>query len=158
MVDGDGNVIGGLRDGNRLPSVPEFQAASTLGYDFPLDLFSAKGDAYVSATIHYVGDRITQPSDQEPGAGDFASGLQFGGASGNDVTSLDLELDSYTIINLNAGYEFNTWEAVLYMNNVTDENADLSFDRERGGRARLGFRTNTPRTIGLTIRKRFSGM
>ena len=47
------------------------------------------------------------------------------------------------------------WEVVLYMNNVTDTNANLSFDRERGGRARLGFRTNQPRTIGLTARSRF---
>ena len=36
-----------------------------------------------------------------------------------------------------------------------DENADLSFDRERGGRARLGFRTNQPRTVGLTYRRFF---
>jgi len=157
VVDGDGNVIGGLRDGNRLPSVPEFQLAGTVGYDFPLDLFGAKGDAYVSATAHYIGDRITQPGDQEPGSGDFTSGLLFGGAAGDEVTSLDLELDAYTIVNLRAGYIINTWEAVLYVNNVTDENADLSFDRERGGRARLGFRTNVPRTVGLTVRKSFGG-
>ena len=39
--------------------------------------------------------------------------------------------------------------------NATDENANLSFDRERGGRARLGFRTNQPRTIGVTVRRSF---
>ncbi len=152
VVDGNGDVIGGLRDGNRLPSVPEFQIAGTLGYNFPI---GTTIDAYVSGTVHYVGDRITQPSDQEPGAGDFMSLLPFGGATGNEVTSVDLELDPYTIINLNAGIAVDTWEGVLYINNVTDENADLSFDRERGGRARLGFRTNAPRTIGVTIRKNF---
>jgi iron complex outermembrane receptor protein len=41
------------------------------------------------------------------------------------------------------------------VNNVTDENVNLSFDRERGGRARLGFHTNEPRTVGLTLRARF---
>ena len=41
------------------------------------------------------------------------------------------------------------------MNNVADENADLAFDRERGGRARLGFHTNSPRTFGVTVRKTF---
>ena len=32
----------------------------------------------------------------------------------------------------------------------------LSFDRERGGRARLGFNVGNPRTIGLTLRQAFS--
>jgi hypothetical protein len=34
-------------------------------------------------------------------------------------------------------------------------NALLSFDRERGGRARLGFNIGQPRQIGITLRKRF---
>jgi len=38
---------------------------------------------------------------------------------------------------------------------VADENALLSFDRERGGRARLGYSIGQPRTAGLTIRKSF---
>ena len=42
-----------------------------------------------------------------------------------------------------------------YVNNVTDEEADLSFDRERGGRARLGFNVNQPRTFGVTMRMKF---
>jgi iron complex outermembrane recepter protein len=41
------------------------------------------------------------------------------------------------------------------MNNAFDENANLAFDRERGGRARLGFHTNQPRTVGLTARTSF---
>jgi len=110
---------------------------------------------FLSATIQHVGDRITQPSDQVPGAGIFVSGLPFGGAPGTDPTAVDLELDPYVTLNLSAGVEYETWEAILYVNNVTDENADLSFDRERGGRARLGFRTNQPRTVGLTFRKSF---
>ena len=112
-------------------------------------------DGYVSASVQYVGDRITQPSDQVPGAGDFVSGLPFGGATGNEVTSLDLLLDPYTIANLNVGVNFDSWQAELYVTNLTDENANLSFDRERGGRARLGFRTNQPRTFGITLRKNF---
>jgi iron complex outermembrane receptor protein len=46
-------------------------------------------------------------------------------------------------------------EIVAYANNLFDENAKLSFDRERGGRARLGYNIGTPRTIGLTLRKAF---
>ncbi len=152
VMDATGSVLGGLENGNRLASVPEVQLAATATYLFPLD----RGDGFVSATVHYIGDRITQPGDQRPGEGNFASGLAFGGASGADVTSLDLVLASYTILNFRAGVTIdNGWEAAIYMNNATDENANLSFDRERGGRARLGFRTNQPRTIGVTVRRSF---
>ena len=43
----------------------------------------------------------------------------------------------------------------IYVNNLLDENASLAFDRERGGRARLSFITNQPRTIGVNVRKDF---
>ena len=86
----------------------------------------------------------------------FASDLPFGVATGSELTVVDLELDPYTIINLSAGIEKDDWSATLYVHNLGDENANLSFDRERGGRARLGFRTNSPRTIGVTLRKSFS--
>lgn len=46
-------------------------------------------------------------------------------------------------------------DAALHVDNLTDENARLSFDRESGGRARLGFRVNRPRTVGISIRKSF---
>ena len=36
-----------------------------------------------------------------------------------------------------------------------DENPKLSFDRERGGRARLGYRVGQPRTFGVTARMYF---
>lgn len=154
--DGGGNVIGGIQDGNRLASVPEYQAAATAAYYFPIN-WGAGGatDMFVAASVQHVGSRYTQPSDQVAGAGNFSSGLAFGGATGAEVTALDLELEPYTILNLNAGLETENWDLVLFVNNATDENANLSFDRERGGRARLAFRTNQPRTIGLTVRTRF---
>ena len=58
-------------------------------------------------------------------------------------------------MDVSAGITGDNWEAVLFINNVADENADLSFDRERGGAARLAFRTNLPRNVGVTFRKRF---
>jgi outer membrane receptor protein involved in Fe transport len=151
VEDALGSILGGVEKGNRLASVPEFQVAATGTWLF--EIFG--GDAYANATVQHVGDRITQPSDQVPGAGDFSSGLPFGGATGNEVTSLDLELDAYTLLNMSVGVMRDGWEAVLYVNNVTDENADYSFDRERGGRARLAYRTNQPRSFGVTFRKGF---
>ena len=151
VIDANGNVLGGVQKGNRLASVAETQFAATAAYHFPMG--SAEG--YVTGSLQYIGDRITQPSDQMPGAGNFGHGFTFGGATGSEVTSLDLVLDAYTTLNLRTGYVRDSWEVVLYVNNVTDENADLAFNRERGGRARLAFFTNPPRTTGLLYRQRF---
>ena len=153
--DGLGNVIGGIQKGNRLASVPDYQVAATATYYFPWRFAGPDLAPYAALSVQRVGSRYTQPSDQVPGAGNFHSGLPFGGATGNEVTALNLELDPYTIVNLSAGLESDTWGVTFYVNNLTDENADLSFDRERGGRARLAFATNQPRTFGITVRRNF---
>jgi len=154
VIDANGNILGGVENGNRLASVPELQLATTSSYTWPVSLFSGS-DAFVTATVHHIGDRYTQPSDQIFGAGVFSSGLAYAGATGDETTSVDLELDSYTIINMSAGIQKDEWSATLYIHNLGDENADLSFNRERGGRARLAYFTNRPRTIGLTYRQNF---
>ncbi len=155
VVDGLNNVIGGIEEGNRLASVPEYMAALTAGYYFPLNNWGSGLEGFFAGSVQHIGSRFTQPSDQVPGAGDFQSILPFAGATGNEITSLDLELEPYTILNLNAGVESGDWTFIVYVNNATDENANLAFDRERGGRARLAFHTNPPRTIGVTVRKSF---
>ena len=160
VVDSNGAVLGGVRDGNRLASVPEFSFGTTATYFFPFEALGDGAEAYFSATFQHRGSLFTQPGDQEAGGPGNSvlsqvSGLPFGGASGADVTALDLQLDSYQTLNLSFGVQKDNWELVAYVNNLTDENANLSFDRERGGRARLGFRTNQPRTFGVTARTRF---
>ena len=150
--DVNGNVLGGIRDGNRLPSVPEVQFTASVTYDFRL----SGRPSYVTASWQYVGSRFTQPSDQESNPRTFVHNLPFLGAPASAATTLDLELPKYNLVNLSWGMEFDRgFSAVLYVNNVADEKAKLSFDRERGGRARLGFATNQPRTIGVTLRKSF---
>lgn len=154
VVDGTGAVLGGIRKGNRLPSVPEFQVSANASYSFPINSHGALG--ILTASIQHVGNRYTQPSDQENNPRAFVSGLPFGGASGNDATVLNLNLPSYQLVNLSAGIDLkNGLGLTAYVNNVTDTNALLSFDRERGGRARLGFSVGQPRTYGITIRKSF---
>jgi len=64
-------------------------------------------------------------------------------------------LDQYDTLNLSTGLVYDEFELLFYVNNVFDENALLSFDRERGGRARLGYRIGEPRTIGATFRMFF---
>jgi outer membrane receptor protein involved in Fe transport len=151
VVDGSGAVLGGVEDGNRLASVPEESFSISFTYDLASPLFSSNS-TYFQGSYQYVGDRITQPSDQVAGAGTFVSGLAFGGATGLETTELDLVLDAYGTMNLSFGLAYDDYEVLLYANNLFDENALLSLDRERGGRARLGFTTNQPRTIGATFR------
>ena len=145
----------GIIDGNRLPTVPKFQMAATATYT---QRFNDRSDWYVNASYQHVGSRYTQPGDQENNPRTFVHGLPFNGQPGDASMTLNLKLPSYDYVNLSAGLAFdNGMEVVAYVNNLFDENALLSFDRERGGRARLGFNVGQPRTIGLTFRQKFGG-
>jgi iron complex outermembrane receptor protein len=155
VIDGTGAILGGVEDGNRLASVPQVQMAASILYLFNTDWAGSNSEGFFTASAQHVGERITQPSDQLAGAGNFASGLAFGGATGADITMVDLELDSYQLAYVSTGLDYGDMQITLFVDNVFDENVNLSFDRERGGRARLGFRTNQPRTFGINIRKQY---
>ena len=60
-----GDPVGGIRDGNRLPTSPELQAAGTAAYNFSFGSL----ESYVRLTWQYVGSSYTQLNDQEPGFG-----------------------------------------------------------------------------------------
>ena len=147
----------GIRDGNRLPTVPKYQVALSATYG---QRFNSAADWYVNGSVQRVGNRFTQPGDQEPGAGIFDS-LFFDprtGAFGSrpNTNFGSLRLPAYTLVNLSAGLKWdNGWETVAYVKNLFDSDPKLSLDRERGGRARLGYNIGQPRIIGLTVRKSF---
>ena len=143
----------GIREGNRLPSVPKFQISAAGSYEWPI---SDGADAFVTASVQHVGNRFTQPADQENNPRTFTHGLPFGGQPVGSATTVDLRLPSYELVNLSVGVEFDGGLSLTaYVNNLFDENALLSFDRERGGRARLGYNVGQPRTFGVTARKSF---
>jgi iron complex outermembrane receptor protein len=143
----------GIRDGNRLPSVPKFQLSASGSYEWPI---SDAANLYVAASFQHVGTRYTQPADQENNPRTFTHGLPFGGAPATAATTVDLQLPDYQLVNLSAGVDFEGGLSLIaYVNNLFDENALLSFDRERGGRARLGYTVGQPRTFGITARKTF---
>ncbi|HYJ31086.1 MAG TPA: TonB-dependent receptor, partial [Allosphingosinicella sp.] len=153
-----GDVIAGIRDGNRLPSVPRFQISANASYTFDV---ADDAQAYIGASAQHVGSRYTQPSDQENTPRTFtfspnALPRPYFGATGLEPTVVDLSLPSYNLVNLSAGIDWdNGFSLMAYVTNLFDENPLLSFDRERGGRARLAFNVGQPRIIGLTARKRF---
>lgn len=143
----------GIRDGNRLPSVPEFQLSANGSYEWDLGTSTT---AFVAGSFQHVGTRFTQPADQEDNPRTFVHGLPFGGAPATASTTVDLLLPDYQLVNLSAGVELDSGLSLTaYVNNLFDENPLLSFDRERGGRARLGFNIGQPRTYGVTVRQSF---
>ena len=157
VTDTAGNVIAGMRDGNRLPTVPRFQMAATGSYTAAV---GAGLDWTTTASFQHVGDRYTQPGDQEAGAASFSSAIWFNPANNTYGTGTynfgSFLLPSYNLVNLSTGLSWDNGLSVLvFVNNLFDENPLLSLDRERGGRARLGYNIGAPRKVGVTVRKSF---
>jgi iron complex outermembrane receptor protein len=163
QVGSNGSPIGGIRKGNRLPTSPELQAAASAGFTWAM---SANVESYVRLVYQYVGSSYTQLADQEPNFGLLVSEdrlADFPGAAllidmGNlsvDRIDFDPELPSYDMANLRWGFSTDRWEASVFVNNLWDERAFLSLDRERGRSARVGYLTNQPRTYGMSLRLNF---
>ena len=146
-----GTVVEGIKDGNRIPSVPNWQLSAVATYTFP-GLWNSK-ESYVTASWQFVGDQITQSGDQVNAP--FPSSALYVDPDGTRMQRNfrdRMELDAYHLFNLNAGMVYDSWEVMLYIKNITDENPQLSFDRERGGAARLAYRVGQPRTFGILSR------
>jgi iron complex outermembrane receptor protein len=152
--NGSVSVVSGIEEGNRLPSVPQFQAAAAATYQWSM----AGGLGYLTGTYQHMGSRYTQVGDEDlSGTQSLVSfGANTIGAPLTQPTySYEPELPSYDILNLRLGLLRGKWDVSLYANNLTDEQAYLALDRERGLRARIGYLTNQPRTFGLTARFAF---
>jgi len=157
-TDAAGNVsiVSGIKEGNRLPTVPEFQlsAAGTQRWEM-------KGGwaGYLTGTYQHVGSRFTQIGDQAAGFGTvnllaFAPN-NIGGPLNANTFSFNPELPAYDILNLRLGFLNEKWDAAVFINNLTDERALLALDQERGTLARVGFLINQPRTFGVNTRVKF---
>jgi iron complex outermembrane receptor protein len=149
-------AVTGIREGARLPTVPEAQVAASATYQWQL---KAGALAYVTGTYQHTGSRFTQIGDQATGFGtvnllSFAPNT-IGGPLTASTFTFNPELPSYDIVNLRLGLLRGKWDISLFGNNLTDERALLALDQERGTRARVGYLTNQPRTFGLTARFNF---
>ena len=153
-TDASGNVavVSGIREGNRLPSVPRVQAAAAATVRRPLRPML---QGFVTGTVNYVGSRYTQIDDLAAGFGavdlnSFGANT-IGGPLTQSTFRFDPELPAYTLVNLRVGIARPAWDLALFLNNLTDERALLALDRERGTRARVGYLTNQPRTVGVSM-------
>lgn len=144
-------VVGGVKSGNRLPSVPRVQASGGVTYSLPV----GSSRASLSGSFQYVGSRYTQIDDLTPGIGTVniaAFGQTIGGPLTQGTFTFNPLLPAYSLFNLRVGLSRSGWEGAIFLNNVTDERALLALDRERGLRARVGYLTNQPRTLGVLLR------
>ena len=155
----DGSPLAGIREGNRLPTSPELQAAATATYSWP---WSNGLNGYVNLTVQHVGSSYTQLADQEAGFGTLSTSptgnegiLRGFGAPAIQSFAFDPELPDYQVGNLRFGVEAEQWEVAAFVNNLWDERAFLSLDYERGRSARIGYLTNQPRTYGVTLNYNF---
>jgi iron complex outermembrane receptor protein len=149
------SIVAGIESGNRLPTVPEFQMAAAATFHWHTDVVGG----YITGAYQHVGSRFTQIGDQAAGFGtvtlnSFSPG-GIGGPFTQSTFTFDPELPAYDIVNLRFGILKNNWDLALFVNNVTDEIALLALDQERGTRARVGYLTNQPRTIGISTRVTF---
>ncbi|HEY2809654.1 MAG TPA: TonB-dependent receptor [Steroidobacteraceae bacterium] len=154
LPDGTTVVVGGLADGNRLPTAPKTQAAAYIGYTMPM---STDRDLFANLTFQYVGSSFSQFENEEPGFGQIggtgdpnaARLIPFGGPLSVSQINFNAELPSYTLTNFRIGVRTAHWQAAAYVNNLTDTNTTLALDYERGRSARVGYLTNQPRTFGI---------
>ena len=114
---------------------------------------------YLTGVYQHIGDRYTQIADQAPGFGAVnlsSFGKNSIGAPFTQSTfTFDPKLEATNNINVRAGVLINKWDVALFINNLTNEAAQLALDQERGTRARVGYLTNQPRTVGISTRVNF---
>jgi iron complex outermembrane recepter protein len=170
QTDSTGAVIAGIREGNFLPTSPDLQIAATGAYTWAM---GTSLESYIRLTAQHIGRSITQLADQEDGFGTISNSpsapagsaalIELGTVDGDPAlagiqpttVNFDPRLEKYDIVNLRWGIGTDTWEAGLFINNLLDERAFLSVDRERGRRARVAYLTNPPRTYGVNFRINF---
>ena len=72
----------------------------------------------------------------------------------NPDSIYNVKLDSYTLVNLAAFYDYKNWLLSAYIRNVTDERAE--YDAISSYQDPLGIIGNRPRTFGVSIKRMFN--
>ncbi|MEM1175189.1 MAG: TonB-dependent receptor [Pseudomonadota bacterium] len=123
-----------ISQGIDLPIVPDVQGSLNINVNLPTEILGAT--PYIFASYSYTGESINSLDGVEP--------LEF--------DSTTRRMAAYSTIDLQTGIDNGTWSATLYVDNVTDEDAEL-FWNNRWVQQRLS--TNQPRTIGVNFRYNF---
>ena len=152
-------VVGGLQDGNQLPTAPKLQLKGDLEYTHPLP---SGRDLFGIFTILYQGSSYSQFEQQQAGFGQICtpgncSGaaarlIPFGGVPLGTIITFNPQLPSYWLGNLRVGLRGDRWEVAGFVDNLWDKTALTELDYERGRSARVSYLTNMPRLVGLDVR------
>ncbi len=122
-VPGDSPTTPFAKDGQPIPNVPDFQLGATGQYHW--QVFGDK-KAVARLEYSYMDDRITLPN--------------------NPADNIDL--DSYSLVNLKLGLEAENWGVALFVKNLFDED-EAAFDGLNSAQDPRAIITARPRTIGL---------
>src|ERR1051325_511135 len=152
LKDGSGNIISGIQSGNRLPAVPQVQASGAATYGW---LVGQGSRLTITGSYQYNGSRFTLIDDEATGAGtvnlNSFGAHTIGGPLTQSTFTYSPKLPGHSLVNLRFGVTRERWEVAVFANNLTDTRAFLALDRERGTRARVGYLTKQPRTLGMTL-------
>jgi outer membrane receptor protein involved in Fe transport len=138
-----------IPEGTDMPVTPDFTGAAWATYVWPVEAIG--GEAYVRLQWSYSGSTTSQLEDV---------------AQTDDQPYPTYTNDSYHIGDLSMGMKGETWEAIIFANNLTDERASYNHQSQGGwsqynatdGRDHVeGIYTNRPREYGIRIIKRWGG-
>ena len=122
-----------IPEGRQLPLVPDWKASLNLTYTFTGELFS--GTPYVLASYRYTGESTNSL-----------------GIESSSFIYLVRSQPEWSVLDLRVGLDGESWRASVYVDNVTDQYAEL-FYNNRWAQQRLS--VNQPRTFGINFRKNF---
>ncbi len=115
--------------GQDIPNVPDFQVGATGQYTWPA---FQQIDALVRLEYSYRSDTLIAPNDP----------------------ILNVDLDSFSLVNLKFGLQTDRWLAAIFVKNLFDEDA-AAFDAINSTQDPRAIVTARPRTIGLQLRYNF---
>lgn len=120
------NELIGVAEGARLPVSPELKVSTSLQYTFPNLVL--EGNPYVRVGYSYYGDSLNSVECNTP-----------------DCDMAEVQ-PSYQIADFKVGLETDAWDVNLFVDNLTDERAQLAVvDFVPGGIIRV----NRPREYGI---------
>ncbi|MCZ6828985.1 MAG: TonB-dependent receptor [Gammaproteobacteria bacterium] len=130
----DGELV--VPSGTELPIIPDWKANLNVTYSF--SSLWREYNPYILARYNYTGKSVNS----------------LAGIESSSFSAPVVEQDSWERFDLQFGLSKDQWTAALFVDNVSDENAQLFFNN-RFAQQRLS--VNKPRTIGINFRYNFGG-